>query len=195
METKTREHFTKKDLTARGWTAKLIERYLQEPDRLEDNPHCKNGAPMHCYEHDRVEKLESEVKTIKQVVERKAAKLAQKQAQTEQVQSTLIEFVESLYIKVYPVPIADLLSCAIAHNNRSAVNPAANLELPPQRLFDLCVVYLRSPYAPARERLGVGSGPAVARLRERIDTEIRAAYPDLYRNILAQGRRSYVSRE
>jgi hypothetical protein len=184
METKTREHYTKKDLTARGWTAKLIERYLKEPDRLDDNPHCKNGAPMHCYAPDRVERLESEVPSIKQAIERKAAKLTQKQAQANQVENCLLEFVESLHIRIYPVPIADLLSCAIAHNNRSAVNPATSLDLPPQRLFDLCVVYLRSPYAPARERLGDGSEPAVVRLRERIDAEIRTAYPNLYRDIL-----------
>ncbi|NJM76236.1 MAG: hypothetical protein HC852_11165 [Acaryochloridaceae cyanobacterium RU_4_10] len=187
METKTRGHFTKKDLTARGWTAKMIERYLKEPDRLEDNPHCKSGAPMHCYEPDRVKRLELEVPSIKQAIERKAAKLTQKRAEVNQVENSLLEFVESLHIKVYPIPIADLLSCAIAHNNRSAVNPVASLDLPPQQLFDLCVVYLRSPYAPAKERLGVTSGPAVARLRERIDTEIKAAYPDLYRNILAIG--------
>jgi hypothetical protein len=176
VETKTREHYTKKDLTAKGWTAKLIERYLKEPDRLEDNPHC--------YAPDRVERLESEVPSIKQAIERKAAKLNQKQAQANQVENSLLEFVEALHIKIYPVPIADLLRCAIAHNNRSAVNPAASLELPPQRLFDLCVVYLRSPYAPARASLGDGSEPAVVRLRERIDTEIRAAYPNLYRDIL-----------
>lgn len=48
-------HWTATDLRRdRGWSDKLINKYLGQPDLLEQNPHHARGAPMRLFAVERV---------------------------------------------------------------------------------------------------------------------------------------------
>src|SRR4051812_19196983 len=49
----------KSQLFGRGWTEKMVNRFLGEPDRTEENPWYAKGPPMRLYRLERVEEAES----------------------------------------------------------------------------------------------------------------------------------------
>lgn len=51
-------HYTQSELLNSGWTMKLIEMFLGEPDDTAPNPHYENGAPMKLYLIRKVEAIE-----------------------------------------------------------------------------------------------------------------------------------------
>lgn len=54
------EMLTVRQLRSRGWTHRMIERFLQSPDSSAQNPHIHSGRPMRLYRADRVARLECE---------------------------------------------------------------------------------------------------------------------------------------
>jgi len=53
------QYLTKAKLKERGWTDKLIGRFLSQPDKTKTNPHYKAGPPMCLYCLQRVEQIEA----------------------------------------------------------------------------------------------------------------------------------------
>lgn len=56
-------------LKRRGWTDKLIKKYLVEPCRVETNPHHPGGRAMRCYDILKVEHYEAQSPEIQQSIQ------------------------------------------------------------------------------------------------------------------------------
>lgn len=48
------KYICRKAIIKRGWTEALIDKFLPTCDKLEENPHHKNAAPMQLFLQDRV---------------------------------------------------------------------------------------------------------------------------------------------
>ena len=53
-------YFSVSDLRRRGWTRRLIERFLGAPDGAKPNPHLRRGRPMRLFDAGRVQVVESD---------------------------------------------------------------------------------------------------------------------------------------
>jgi hypothetical protein len=78
MITNGEKLLTRRDLRRRGWTPAVVEKFLQAPDEIRNNPHIWSGPQMRLYRAGRVQKLEvtQEVKQAIEAAERRIAAAA-----------------------------------------------------------------------------------------------------------------------
>jgi len=172
-------------LKARGWTPKLIETFLGQPERTAPNPHYRSAAPMRLWS----------LKSVVKVEETPAFQLALAQAQrrqegarkgTERKRKLTLEMARSLPLHIEKMPPDELLQATQEHYlERKGEWVEFKPWNEPDPLRDrLCVNYLRhqaSEYDDHLETLKgrVGIGKAYLLLWERVAQAIEETYPEL----------------
>ena len=186
------QHLIARTLKERGWTATMITRFLDPPDKLAVNPNYKSGPPMKLYELGRVEQAEK-TEEFKAAKERGAKRSAIAKKVTDAKRDRLITEVEGFSVSVRQMERQALTKAAITHyNQRLALrsfergdigematknSPAAFIE----RITVNYVRHMRTKYDRNLETLfgKIGKEDAIAVIRRRIYGAIAEAYPDL----------------
>ncbi|TDK50431.1 hypothetical protein [Antarcticimicrobium luteum] len=79
----TRERlYSRPDLTERGWTKSMQDRYLPEPDDFRENPHYKCAGVMHLWLRARIHRIEKgkRFQATKARADARRAKLPERQS-------------------------------------------------------------------------------------------------------------------
>jgi hypothetical protein len=184
-------------LKARGWTPKLIGRFLGEPERTVPNPHYRSAAPMRLWSLEAVLRAEQDPAFQEALVQAQRRKEAARKGALRRRELTL-ELARELPIEIERIPPDELLQIVqedyFAYEGRWVeFKPWGK----PDPLRDrLCVNYLRhqaTEYDLHLETLQGKTGIAEAYLVlwERIMRAIEEAYPELR----AEVRRQYRERK
>lgn len=174
----------------RGWTDKLINMFLSEPDLKRPNPNYKAGPPMLLFKIDRIEAIEQtdEFKAQKEgAVKRKEA--AKKAVNTKLKQ--LWEWLSTVEIHVPVLDKSKLIKRACYHYNdmqearelegRSTCDMPATADSDPKFLERICVNYLRHCLTKYEEHLDgmsgkVGFAAGYKEIRRKIFSRISENY-------------------
>lgn len=172
-------------LKARGWTPKLIEQFLGQPERTAPNPHYRSAPPMRLWS----------LKSVIAVEETPAFQTALAQARrrqegakkgAEHKQTLTLELARSLPLKIKKMPLHKLLRAAQKHylDRKGEWVEFSPWNEPDPFRDRLCVNYLRhqaSKYDDHLETLKgkVGISKAYLLLWRRIVQAIEATYPEL----------------
>ena len=172
-------------LKARGWTPKLIETFLGQPERTAPNPHYRSAPPMRLW------LLKSVIKVEETPAFQAALAQARKRQEgakkgTERKRTLTLEMARSLPLHIEKMPPNKLLRAA---QNHYLERNGEWIELKPWNEPDplrdrLCVNYLRhqaSEYDDHLETLKgkVGISKTYLLLWERIVQAIEETYPEL----------------
>ncbi|MCL6568685.1 MAG: hypothetical protein K6T35_07355 [Meiothermus silvanus] len=182
---KARDWISLAGLRQRGWTAKLVERFLGAPDRTAPNPHYRSAPPMRLWAIERVEAVEQDPRFQQALQEARRRQAGAKQA-VERKRELTLAAARTLPLNVQRIPLKQLAKEARLHYfERTGEYPRFEPWGTPDPFRDrLCVNYLRhqaSPYDEHLEELSgrVGIRAAYRVLWERIVRAIETAYPEL----------------
>jgi hypothetical protein len=172
-------------LRARGWTPKLIERFLGPPERTAPNPHYRSAPPMRLWSLETVLKAQQDPAFQEALVQAQRRREGARKAALRRSELTL-ELARNLPIQIERIPPNELLQLV---QEDYLAQKGEWIEFKPwgkpDRLRDrLCVNYLRheaSEYDLHLEALQGKTGIAQAYLVlwERITQAIAEAYPEL----------------
>lgn len=183
-------YLNKTQIFQRGWSPKMIENFLGEPDDVKP---LGRYAEEHRYFLPRIERIETteDFKTAQTayLTRRKAGKLAAK-TQTE----ARIEKARTMIIRVERLPETEVLEKAIDHFNYRCrwrkwdddyfISPLADEDSDPRFLERITVNYIRHELTSYdsnifQQRGRIGGDAAVSIIRRRVFEEIACAYPYL----------------
>lgn len=187
---------TKSTLKMRGWTDKLIAKYLSSADEVTRNPHYKNSAPMRLYALTRVEVLEEQEEVqiaLEKVSNQREARSLGALKGIETKREKLLEWVGSLEISIPKYEIGQLLRKAVQHYNwfhseSRTIKHATNKDSS-EFLARITNNFLRHECTSYEQELDklfgkVGCEDAYQELREKINKAIDQTYPFFESRIL-----------
>ena len=175
----------------RGWTKKLIQQFLGEPDKEVRNPHYSSAPPMRLYELDRIKEAEARddvQKLLEKVREQRSRRRKAAKEVARKKRKELIDYVKSLKIEVPKWERKTLYKRALEHYNdlwagRKYIseNPDKHDEL---FLARIAVNMLRHEYTSYEihiaEMFGkVGKQEGVKLLKKRVLEKIKETYSDI----------------
>jgi len=188
-----KEYWSKKQLKERGWSESKIKEWLGEPDKLIKNPIFASAAPMQLYLASRVKRQEKN-KRFKEWLEKsriKREKLSKKLKEVnERKRQELIDYINSLEIKIPTMPLKKLREKAVEHYNwlwqveRGQWDKFATINDDEKFLNRICVNYLRHEHEYYESEIArmfgkVGKDEGYSLLKKRINEEIFKIYPKL----------------
>jgi len=172
-------------LKARGWTPKLIERFLGQPERTVPNPHYRSAAPTRLWSLEAVLKAERDPAFQEALAQAQRRQEGARKAALRRSELTL-ELARRLPLQIERIPPDELLQLV---QEDYLARKGEWIEFKPWGRPDplrdrLCVNYLRhqaSEYDLHLEILQGKTGIAQAYLVlwERITRAIAEAYPEL----------------
>jgi hypothetical protein len=172
-------------LRARGWTPKLIERFLDPPERTAPNPHYRSAAPMRLWSLETVLKAEQDPAFQEALAQAQRRRKGARKGALRRRELTL-ELARNLPLQIERIPPDELLQLVQEdYLERKGEWVEFKPWGRPGPLRDrLCVNYLRheaSEYDLHLEILQGKTGIAQAYLVlwERITQAIAEAYPQL----------------
>ena len=189
---KKEEFITASGLKERGWTKKLIDTFLQYPDKIETNPVYKSAKPMKLYSLDRVKKAERR-KKFKEEFEKAKKRKASARKGVETRVSNLLDWIDSIEIKIPLIDQDKLIDIACKSYNEWQEYKAelrdyecdykcAAKDSDPEFIARICRNYLRHQCTSYERQLhkmygkaGVQEGHDI--LQNRINDRINSMYP------------------
>jgi hypothetical protein len=167
----------------RGWTDKLINNYLGEPDRIKRNPYYRTGAPMKLYLMSRVLPNECRLDFIKEMQKSFSAKQGGIKGTMTKSCKTL-KFIENATISVTRIAIDELKRRALCHYNFVHGTALESMNCEPDFLLKIMryqVRYELSNYHHLKDKLHgkVNNENAYRILNDRIMNEILRIYPEI----------------
>jgi hypothetical protein len=171
----------------RGWTEALVHRFPGEPDLTRPNPRYRSAAPMRLYDLARVEAAESTEEFATALTAAVARSARAKEAARHQKEA-LLAAIEAVPISVRRIAMSELRELAIDDYNawncgRLDKEPASDGS-DPDFLRRITRNFVRHRLCNYDEILGACSGQvgialAYSLLRDRVEAEIDATYPEL----------------
>lgn len=176
-------HLTKTEVLNRGWTEKMIQRFLGSPDRTKTNPHYRSAARMQLFDESRVVAAErtSDFVELEQKREvRRAGALKAVQTKREKVE----RYVESVDIKVPVLDEDTLIREACNNYNNFRPDRYAGEHSDARFLKRITVNYLRHRLTEYEDHLEqtygrVGASEAYLKIKRLVLDAIAAVYPSL----------------
>lgn len=187
------EYITKSHVIERGWTERLIKKFLGEPDATRPNPMYKCASPMKLYDKKRVQRIERR-KSFKEEMESttKRKDSAQKAVSTK-IEKAL-SYANTVEIEIPVMNYNDVINQACRsyndwHSERCARN-GEFFEYADPRTSDsdflkrITINYLRHECSDYEQQLysiygKTGVQEAHDILQKRINDEIKRIYPQL----------------
>jgi len=197
MSDKQREYICESRLIGeRGWTKKLIQQFLGEPDKEVDNPHYSSAPSMRLYKLDRIKEAEARddvQKLLEKVREQRSRRRKAAKEVARRKRKELIDYVKSLKIKVPKLKRKTLYKRALEHYNALWVGQRGKFEKyvsenPDEHdelfLARIAVNMLRHEYTSYEthivEMFGkVGKQEGIKLLKKRILEKIKETYSDM----------------
>ena len=119
---KNYNYLTQKSIIERGWSQRLINKYLITPDKEKTNPHYRSGPKMKLYLLSRVEEVES-LEEFKEeyitVQKRKQSGKKASETHKNKLEQYLLEWLDNIEtnIRIPSMSVKQLLKNAILHYN------------------------------------------------------------------------------
>jgi len=175
----------------RGWTDKLIDTFMPEPDATAVNPNYKSGPPMLLFSVKRIERIEKreKFKAAREKAE-KCRSAANKSVGTKMKKT--MEEVSRMKISVRTLKKEKLVNCACIHYNRMQNSrawqglPSSETEASPKSdakfIARICVNFIRHNLTKYEEHLDdihglTGASEAYLEIKRKIFSAISDAYP------------------
>ena len=181
-----------KQLKERGWTNQKIDLWLKEPDLIIKNPVFKTAAPSKLYLLKRVKQQEKNKRFQEWLKNSKSkrAKLSESlKKKNEEKRKELIDYINSIPIKIKKMPLDKLREKAVEHYNmlwlyRGRDDKFATINDDEKFLNRICVNMLRHEFSDYEYELDrmfgqVGKDEGYALLKQRINDRIYELYPEL----------------
>ena len=199
----------KTELLQRGWTKKLIQDFLGEPDWTEQNPKYKTAPPTQLFSMKRIKKAER-TKKFKTAMEKvtKRRESAEKAIETKTEKTW--DIVSSVKIKVPKMSRKKLIDLACDHYNKRHLEREEDFSWQGRSyhwneamsssdesfLFRIAVNYLRHDGTTYEDTLTktsgrVGANGAYRYLKSTILAEIAKVYPFLAGECERQAKKTY----
>jgi hypothetical protein len=193
---KKKEYWSKSQLKKKGWTERKIKGWLREPDKLVKNPFYSSAPPMQLYSASRVKRQEKN-KRFKEWLGKsktKRKKLSKKLKEVnERKRQELIDYINTLEIKIPKMPLKKLREEAVEHYNwlwqveRGRYDKFATVNDDEKFLNRICVNYLRHEHRHYESEIAkmfgkVGKDEGYLLLKKKINEEIFKVYPELKDN-------------
>lgn len=195
---KRQTHYKVSELKTLGWTDKLIETHLGQPDKHVENPYGKRKAPMRLYLIERVERItvEKQLEDTLQSNLQKREKRSQSALTAANVKrKEILSWVDSLTITIPEYDYPELIELSCEHYNdmqfRKAVERgkdvkfrAATVNSDSTFLYRITHNFLRheeTEYEASIDELfgQVGKQEAYEALKDKVTHEIDSKYPKL----------------
>jgi hypothetical protein len=106
------EYCSVKDLKSRGWTERLVQKYLPVPDCTVENPHLRSAAPKRLYLLSRVLTIETESESFRADKARSESYSGRLQVQSDAKRLHLESLVRGIVLPALTIPWADLQRAA-----------------------------------------------------------------------------------
>lgn len=183
---KKEEFISKSKIKTRGWTEKLIDEFLSEPDKLSQNPFYRNAPDIKLYKIDRVEKIEDTVEFKELYEKTKKRKESSKKAILTKTKN-IIEYVDGLIINIKKIDEKELKGKAIDSFNewKSYKSEDGYCGNGDKLFFNRIIVnFLRHECSNYEKKLDeiygkVGIDDAYMRLKNKVLDAIKNTYPFL----------------
>lgn len=178
---------TKSEVKSRGWTDKLVEQFLPEPDEIKVNPIYKCASPMKLYNISRVKRIERTKKFQTALEESRGRRSGAKKAVATKLDKTRA-YLDSLNIEVPKLSWAKLRKNACDSYNDHRWSFAdfepANRDSDEHFLHRIMVNYLRHEMSSYEMNLGevfgkVGVSEAYLEINRKIYDAIASQYGSL----------------
>ena len=119
---KDHNYLTQKSIIERGWSNRLIDKYLITPDKEKTNPHYRSGPKMKLYLLSRIEEVESLEEFKEEYIKVQKRKQSGKKASEthkNKLEQYLLEWLDNMEIniKIPSMSVEQLLKKAILHYN------------------------------------------------------------------------------
>ena len=119
---KDHNYLTQKSIIERGWSQRLIDKYLIIPDKEKINPHYRSGPMMKLYLLSRIEEVESLEEFKEEYIKVQKRKQSGKKASEthkNKLEQYLLEWLDNMEIniKIPSMSVEQLLKKAILHYN------------------------------------------------------------------------------
>ena len=181
-----------KQLKERGWTRGKIDLWLKEPDKTIQNPIYKTSSPSKLYLVNRVKQQEKN-KRFQEWIEKSKNKREKLSKSLKEVNADkrreLIMYINSLEIEIEKMSLKELTKLAVEYYNdlwhsRGRFNKHATTLDDRGFLNRICINMLRHLHEHYEYEINrmfgqVGKTDGYTILRERIENEIFAVYPQL----------------
>ncbi len=120
---KDHNYLTQKSIIKRGWSKRLIDKYLITPDKEKTNAHYRSGPKMKLYLLSRVEEVESLEEFKEEYIKVQKRKQSGKKASEthkNKLEQYLLEWLDNIEtnIKIPSMYVEQLLKKAMLHYNR-----------------------------------------------------------------------------
>lgn len=181
------DFFNLTEVKARGWSQKLIDDILGDPDKLKRNPVYRSAAPVKLWDRARVEAAET-LEAFTSYQGRRSKLSAGSKAAAERKRRELFAEIEKMAVHVHILPVETVTKKAVAHwENRQwdrgnfECDAADASEETKQRWAVNYIRHHLCNYDGELERIAgrIGINDAVSMIRRKVYKAIAVAYPDL----------------
>jgi hypothetical protein len=187
IETRFEGYFSLSELRRRGWTQALFKKFLSEPCRFEENPHCNIAGKMQLFAYERIQQIESYPEF--RVAHLKSQKKSTVQYERLRMRSyILVDMANAIKIDAYipSIPFSDLLVLARHYQQSNEAEGYVMLPHIVHSNYLLVMEYLKQQCEPLFWNLDEfyhkpGISEARSALQNRIYTAIAKNYPMLER--------------
>lgn len=187
------EYLSRGKLKERGWTDRIIKKFMSLCDKEKKNPYYASASPMKLYLLQRIEKIEKSNEFKKEIIESQPRKKSSQKAVETKLQK-IRDYIKNLKITVKKIPLDIIQKKAIKDYNdfKEAIEiergdidyQRATVNSDTLFLNRICVNYIRhnlTIYENELEKIfgKVGSKEAYRLLNEKIYSVISSIYPTL----------------
>ena len=181
------EYVCLSSLYERGWTASLVRRFLNEPDKFTVYPRYRSASPMKLFAMDRVRSCELDSSWLA-AKEKSAVRGAASRKVSAAKRDALLEQIDALEIRVKVVKVSALLDLSIKsyndwHGDFDNFSPAT-MQSEDLFLQRIQVNYIRHHLTQYDKHLEQVAGKtavheAVRLIRSKVFSSIAKSYPQL----------------